>query len=99
MSGYVDWIGAEADDSAPKDPLELGAPLAPADEPSLDEAAPEGATWQELPAHDFPVELNVPGDSGLEDVGWRMIRSIAILICGFTENVRWACCGATCAFR
>jgi hypothetical protein len=67
VSGYVDWIGAEADDSSPKDPLELGSPLAPANEESLDEASPQGATWRDLRAHDFPVELNVPDDPGLDD--------------------------------
>jgi hypothetical protein len=63
MSGFVDWIGAEADDSAPKGGLDSGLPLAPADEQSLDESSP----WQELSAHDFPVGSSVPADSQLDD--------------------------------
>jgi hypothetical protein len=30
---------------------------------------------------------------------WKMVLLIAILIYGFTESVRWDCCGATCGFR
>jgi hypothetical protein len=67
MSGFVDWIGASADDSAPKDALNSGLPLAPEDEESLEESSPEGAAWQELAAHDFPAGLKVPDDRGLED--------------------------------
>jgi hypothetical protein len=67
MRGFVDWIGAEADDSAPKDALELGAPLASADEESLDDSLQRGTPWRELPVHDFPGALNVPGDAQLDD--------------------------------
>ncbi len=67
MNGFVDWIGAEADDSAPKDGLNSSSPLAPTDEKSFDDSLPGGAPWQELPAHDFPTGLNVPEDGRLED--------------------------------
>jgi hypothetical protein len=67
MRGFVDWIGAEADDSAPKDALELGAPLASADEEALDDSLRRGTPWRELPAHDFPGRLDVPGDGQLDD--------------------------------
>ena len=67
MRGFVDWIGAEADDSAPKDALELGAPLASADEESLDDSLQRGTPWRELPVHDFPGGLNVTGDGQLDD--------------------------------
>ena len=67
MRGFVDWIGAEADDSAPKDALELGSPLASADEEALDDSLPRGTPWRELPVHDFPGRLDVPGDGQLDD--------------------------------
>ena len=67
MRGFVDWIGAEADDSAPKDALELGAPLASADEEALDDSLRRGTPWRELPTHDFPGRLDVPGDGQLDD--------------------------------
>ena len=66
MIGYVDWIGAEADDSGPKDALELGLPPAPANEESVDESSP-GPRWQELPVHNFPAGLNVREDPRLEE--------------------------------
>ena len=67
MSGLVDWIGAEADDSAPEDALASGSPLAPEDEPP-GESSPAGAC-EELPAHDSPAGLNVPDHARLEDAG------------------------------
>jgi hypothetical protein len=69
VSGYVDWIGAEADDSSPKDPLNSDLPLAPVDEQSVDESSPGNTPWQELPVHDFPTGLNVADDPRLEDAG------------------------------
>ncbi|MGB8759683.1 MAG: hypothetical protein WCD01_02240, partial [Candidatus Sulfotelmatobacter sp.] len=60
MSGFVDWIGAEADGSAPEDALDSGSPLAPEDDRSLHESLPKDEPWQELPAHDFPAGLKVP---------------------------------------
>lgn len=65
MRGFVDWIGAEADDSAPKDALE--APLAPVDEESLDDSLQRGTPWRELPAHNFPGGSDVPNDGQLDD--------------------------------
>jgi len=67
MSGLVDWIGAEADDSAPEDALAPGSPLAPEDQQAPGERSPGGAVCEELPAHNFPGELNVPDDARLEE--------------------------------
>jgi hypothetical protein len=67
MTGFVDWIGAEADDSAPKDALELGAPLASADKESLDDSLQRNTPWRELPPHNFPGVLNNPDDRRLDD--------------------------------
>jgi hypothetical protein len=67
MSGFVEWIGAQADDSAPKDGLNSGSPLAPADEGAAQESSPGSPPWQEMPAHDFPGELNVSEEAGKED--------------------------------
>jgi hypothetical protein len=69
MSGFVDWIAAEADDSAPKDALGSGSPRTAADEESLDNVLPGDSSWQELPAHDFPAGLNFPDDPRPEDAG------------------------------
>ena len=55
MSGFVDWIGAQADENDPNDVLNAGLPFTPEDEPALDEASPGSASWQELPAHNFPA--------------------------------------------
>ena len=67
MSGFVEWIGAQADDPAPEDELNSGSPLAPADEEAAQESSPENPPWQELPAHDFPGELNVSEEARQED--------------------------------
>ncbi|MGA8500919.1 MAG: hypothetical protein WB683_05180 [Candidatus Sulfotelmatobacter sp.] len=69
MSGLVDWIGAEADDSAPEDGLTSNSPLAPEEERALGEALPGSAESEELPAHNFSARLNVPEDARLEDAG------------------------------
>jgi hypothetical protein len=61
----VDWIGAEADDSAPE-ALTSGSPLAPEDERALAES-PAEAPCEELPEHNFPAGLNVPEDARLGD--------------------------------
>jgi hypothetical protein len=65
MNGLVDWIGAEADDSAPE-ALTSGSPLAPEDERAF-AGSPAEAACEELPAHNFPAGLNVPEDARLED--------------------------------
>ncbi|MFY9681170.1 MAG: hypothetical protein WA416_08175 [Candidatus Sulfotelmatobacter sp.] len=67
MSGFVDWIGAEADGSAPEDALDSGSPLAPEDDRSLHESLPKDEPWQELPAHDFPAGLKVPDEAQLQE--------------------------------
>jgi hypothetical protein len=67
MSGFVDWIGAQADESDPEDALNLGGPFGPADEPVPGESSAESLSWQELPAHSFPTRLNAPTEAQLED--------------------------------
>jgi hypothetical protein len=66
MSGYVDWIGAQADEHDPNDALNSRQPFEPADERS-----PGGsnarALWPDLPAHNFPAQLNAPSEAQLED--------------------------------
>jgi hypothetical protein len=67
MSGFVDWIGAQADENDPNDVLNAGLPFTPENEPALDEASPGSASWQELPAHNFPAQLNAPTEAQLQD--------------------------------
>lgn len=67
MRGIVDWIGAQADEPDPANVLKSQQPLAPRDERTPDELSPERASWQELPAHNFPAGLNVPNETQLED--------------------------------
>jgi hypothetical protein len=67
MSGFVEWMGAEADDSAPKDALNSGSPLAPADEGPAHESSPGNPPWQDLPAHGFPGGLNVLEEARKEE--------------------------------
>jgi len=67
MSGFVDWIGAQADERDPNDVLNAGLPFTPENEPALDEASPGSASWQELPAHNFPAQLNAPTEAQLQD--------------------------------
>jgi hypothetical protein len=55
MSGFVDWIGAAADENDPKDAVNSPESFAQGDEPSLDETLPGGEPWQELPSHTFPA--------------------------------------------
>jgi hypothetical protein len=66
MSGYVDWIGAAADEPDP-DALNSRPPFSQGDERSLDESSPGREPWQELPAHDFPARMAVPDEAQLED--------------------------------
>ena len=67
MSGYVDWIGAQADEPDPLDALNPGPPFAQGEEGSAPQASPTGALWQELAAHNFPAQLNVPNEDQLEE--------------------------------
>jgi len=67
MSGYVDWIGAQADEPDPEDVLNSRQPFAPADEESPCDSSPVPAPWQELPAHNFPAPLSVPNEAQLEE--------------------------------
>jgi hypothetical protein len=54
MSGYVDWIGAEADKLDPANALKLDQLIeTQVDGKSLDDPAPLAPLWQELPAHGF----------------------------------------------
>jgi hypothetical protein len=69
MSGYVDWIGAQADD-APIGP----APVRPEADQTLGESSQVDASWQNLPMHNFPArqELNEArvADAPGEDWDW-----------------------------
>jgi hypothetical protein len=68
MSGYVDWIGAQADEPDPEGVLNSRRPFTPADERTLDESSPGSApAWQELAAHNFPAQLNAPDGDQLEE--------------------------------
>jgi hypothetical protein len=67
MNGYVDWIGAQADEPDPEDVLNLRRPFASPDEPSAGESLPERASWRFLPAHNFPTGLNAPTEAQLQD--------------------------------
>jgi hypothetical protein len=55
MNGFVEWIGAQADE---RDPAEdaLSVPVAQADERSSGNSPAEGDSWRELPAHNFPAQ-------------------------------------------
>jgi hypothetical protein len=64
MIGYVDWIGAQADEPDPEDVLNS---FAPAEEESPCESSPGPAPWQDLPAHNFPAPLSVPSEAQLEE--------------------------------
>jgi hypothetical protein len=66
MSGYVDWIGAQADEPDPKDLLNRGLPFTPENESAFGEAFPDSALWQELPTHNFPA-LHPPTEAQLQD--------------------------------
>jgi hypothetical protein len=66
MSGFVDWIGAQADEPDPKDVLNSQKPFSNGDERSLDESSP-AAPWQDLPAHNFPAQVDAPNGDQLEE--------------------------------
>lgn len=68
MSGSVDWIGAQADDT-PIRPR----PVSPeADEQFLSESSPANDSWESLPAHNFPAqpELNEARLEGTPGEPW-----------------------------
>jgi hypothetical protein len=67
MSGYVDWIGAQADEPDPKDALKSGQLFEPTNDRSPCESSPGPAPWQDLPAHNFPAQLNAPGVEQFEE--------------------------------
>ncbi len=67
MSGYVDWIGAQADEPDPLDALNPGPPFAQGEKGSVAGTSPAGAPWQELAAHNFPAQLDVPTEDQLEE--------------------------------
>jgi hypothetical protein len=59
MSGSVDWIAAQADGPDPaKSASNMRYPVeTQADTQSLGESSPRSASWQDLPAHNFPARL------------------------------------------
>lgn len=75
MSGFVDWIGAQADGGDPEgNALKARQPVAPeADKPSLSEFSPRGGSWQKVPAHNFPArspELDGAQMESVPDQDW-----------------------------
>jgi hypothetical protein len=67
MSGYMEWIGAQADDPDPGDALKSGEAFGQANERSPGDSSPGRAPWQELPVHNFPASLQGPSEAQLED--------------------------------
>lgn len=67
MSGFVEWIRAQADEPDPGDAPNSRKALVKADEQSPGESSPGVEPWQELPAHNFPARLSVPSEAQLED--------------------------------
>ncbi len=67
MSGYVDWIGAQADEPDPKGLHNRGLPFTPENESAFGEVLPDSALWQELSAHNFPAQLHAPSEAQLQD--------------------------------
>ena len=68
MSGFVEWIGAQADGG---DPVENALTLRQPDKPQantlpLNKASTPGGSWQELPAHNFPARPAL-SEAQLED--------------------------------
>ncbi len=66
MSGYVEWIGAQADEPDPGDALNSRL-FEQAGERSPGESLPEHASWQELPAHNFPARPAAPDEAQMQD--------------------------------
>jgi hypothetical protein len=66
MRGMVDWMGAQADESDPGNVLK-GGPIEQANSSTIREASPEEALWQNLPAHNFPAQLNAPTEAQMQD--------------------------------
>ena len=60
MSGFVDWIAAQADeeDDPAKSALRVPPPVTPqVDRQPLSEPSAMNGSWQNLPAHNFPAGL------------------------------------------
>ena len=58
MSGFVDWIGAQADEDPVKnDPAIRPSVKAPSEDQSRSEPSPESASWEILPEHSFPARV------------------------------------------
>src|ERR1700693_5196847 len=63
MSGYVDWIGAQADEP---DPAKNASNLPEAEEQPLGDASPKNS-WQDMPVHNFPRGFVAPDEARLQD--------------------------------
>jgi hypothetical protein len=66
MSGFVEWIGAQADDPDPGDALNSRKTFVQADE-TPSESSRGRTPGQELPAHNFPAGLRGPSEAQLDD--------------------------------
>lgn len=58
MKGFVEWMAAEAEGEQPGRPK--------MDEQSFSESSPKSASWEMLPAHNFPGQA-FPDEEGMED--------------------------------
>lgn len=69
MSDFVDWIAAQADGQDPEEnALTMRQPVEPAaDQQSPGEFFPKEASWQTLPAHNFPAR---PPELGEAQTGY-----------------------------
>ena len=63
MRGFVEWMAAEAEGEQPGGPKMDESSLS---ESSLSESPPKSATWEMLPAHNFPAQ-RLPDEEGMED--------------------------------
>jgi DNA-directed RNA polymerase specialized sigma24 family protein len=65
MSGLINWIGAQADESDSGDAMRQ--PITPQEKQrSADETSAESASMPELPAHDSPAEIPLEDDAEAE---------------------------------
>jgi hypothetical protein len=63
MNGYVDWIGAAADEADPAKTLNASVPFAQGEARHAIPASP----LQELVAHNFPARLHPPTEAQMQD--------------------------------
>jgi hypothetical protein len=67
MNGYVEWIGAAADEAGPAKTLNAGVPFAQGDAQPVSAASAGSVPLQELVAHSFPAQVNAPAEVPYDD--------------------------------